>query len=491
MRRSHLLFGGLMAASTAFLLPRTAAAPVNSPAIATRLAPNFVVIVGEAQGWSSGSFAMDDRVPNSRSDFFRTPNLEKLAQSGMRFSDAYAASPRCTPSRAALFTGKSPAQLHMTFVNEGRTGNLDMAGAQVLPPAALTELPTNEITLAELLKPAGYASAHFGKWHVGRANPARHGYDENDGPNNNNGPENTNPNPKEAFALTRRGLSFMAREVAAQRPFYLHLSHYASGHEQDALPATFAAWKARFPGADQRFLGQAASIEDMDTTIGQVLDEIKALGIENNTYVIYTSDHGAQGRNANAPLRAGKGTIWEGGVRVPFIVRGPGIKAGSFSHVRIGGEDLLPTIADLAGVKTWPASVEGGTLKPVLNGADAAQIQRPRPDFVVHFPHYDADSVGPASAIYAGNYKLVRTYNDGARRLFDIETDGGENRDLAQQQAAKTAELDARLSKYLQEIGAQMPTPNPNYDSTKPPPANRRGGRNRGENGDARRNAVR
>ncbi len=477
MKTSHLLVGRLLVGTAALALPRFIAAPVEAapvaPPIADNSAPNFVVIVGEAQGWTSGSFAMDDRMANSRSDFYQTPNLAKLAQRGMRFSNAYAASPRCTPSRAALFTGINPAQLGMTFVGMGP--NNAPNNPKISPAPYLMELPESEVTLPELLKPAGYASAHFGKWHLGKVSPARHGFEENDGPNNNSGPDGGNPNPTQCFALTNHGIDFMARQVAAKKPFYLHLSHYPGGSAQDALPTTMARWQARFPNANRRTLAQAACNEDMDTAIGQVLDKITALGIEKNTYVIYTSDHGAQGRNANEPLRGGKGTIWEGGTRVPFIVSGPDIAANTFSALRASGEDLLPTVADLAGIKSWPARVEGGSLAPILRATPDAQIKRPRASFVVHFPHYDLDETGPASSIYTANYKLVRAYENDGLQLFDLAKDSGETRDLSREQPEKTASLARELADYLREVGAKMPSVGANQNATATQPAERGG----------------
>ncbi len=200
--------------------------------------PNFVFILGEGHGWSSTSVQMDDAVPNSKSELIRTPNLERLAQAGMRFANFYAPSPRCTPSRATFFTGISPAQLHMTFVGEGRgdTGGAD-AGEKVIPPRCVLELPEHTTTIAELLQRAGYATAHLGKWHVGRVTPARHGFDESDGATRNGGPENvSNPHPKQLYGMTERGMDFMTRQVQAGRPFYLQLSHYASRQGGDASP---------------------------------------------------------------------------------------------------------------------------------------------------------------------------------------------------------------------------------------------------------------
>jgi len=433
--------------------------------------PNFVVILGEGAGWSSTSAPMDDTVPDSKSNLLRTPNLARLANEGMRFSRFYAASPRCTPSRAAIFTGKSPAQLHMTFVNDGRRRNVGAepdAGLKMLEPASLTELAAGEITIGDLLKRAGYATAHFGKWHVGRTAPAQHGFEETDGPTGNDGPgRNENPNPDEAFAMTQRGMDFMARAVTAGKPFYLQLSHYPGRRgEADARPETYAAVRQRTSGLDARRVAAAAIIEDMDAAIGAVLKKIDALGIGNNTYVIYTTDHGAIGRNANRPLKGGKGTLYEGGIRVPLIVRGPGVKAGSFSHAPSTDVDLLPTLADLARItEPLPKGLEGGSLAPLLADPARGVVKRPREDLYYHFPHYDQGNEGPASAIISGNDKLIKTYETGALHLYDLSKDDSEQHDLATSEPQKAADLDRRLTAYLQAIGAQMPSINPAFDS--------------------------
>lgn len=406
-------------------------------------APNFVVALGEGHGWSSTSVQMDPAVPESRSATVRTPNLERLAAEGMRFANFYAASPRCTPSRAALFTGKSPAQLHMTFVGEGRKEDVALNG-RLVPPPASTELSTDETTIAELLKTAGYATAHFGKWHCGRVDPKQHGFDESDGPTNNGGPDNVDePHPKQLFGMTTHGCDFMKRQVAAERPFYLQLSHYAS----------------RAGGADAE--------TDIDVAFGNLLQRINELGIASNTFVLFTTDHGTPGRNP--PFAGGKGTVSEGGLRVPFILRGPGIAKGSCSYVRAIGEDIFPTLAGLAGITSaLPQGIEGGSLAAVLHAGGTGIVSRTRDEYVVHFPHYDKDATGPASALWLGEWKLVRVYESGARHLFDLVRDPAERNDLAQAQPERVRELDGRLTTYLEAVHAQMPTTNNAYDPTKP-----------------------
>jgi arylsulfatase A-like enzyme len=352
--------------------------PRRNPSNAAR--PNFVFVLSEAQGWTNSSVQMDVNMSNSRSDFFRTPSLERLAESGIRFSDFYAPSPRCTPSRASFFTGKSPAKLHMTFVSERGPAN-----PRILEPKVLLDMPTEETTIAEVLKTVGYATAHFGKWHVGRLHPSRHGFDESDGATSNGGPDNVqHPNPKQAYAITASGIDFMARQTEAGKPFYLQISHYAARRANDATEKSYRTVLA-WPGAAE----------------GDV---------------IYSSDHGTPGRNR--PLTGGKGTVSEGGLRVPLIISGPGIDKNSSSNVGTSGVDLFPTITALANIEQdLPEGLEGGSLVPLFSRTGKGKVKRDREELVFHFPHYDKDSRGPASVILLGKYKLIRIYESGKRLL--------------------------------------------------------------------------
>ena len=459
----------------------TASACVTSGFAAEKSPPNFLVIMGEAQGWASSSVQMDDAVPSSKSSLAQTPNLEALAKGGTRFANFYAASPRCMPTRVALFTGKSPAALHMTFIGEGKRDDAPEPGRKLLAPRCSLEMPESETTVAEILKGAGYATAHFGKWHAGRTDPRRHGFDESDGATSNVGPGgDPNPNPKQAFSMTERGKDFMERQVRAGKPFYLQISHYAGDGGADARPETYTSVRRRAKAGDERLVESVAMTEDMDETIGSLLAKLESLGVTNRTYVFYTADHGSKGHGANGPLAGGKGTVFEGGLRVPLIVRGPGIGAGVCTHVRASTVDLFPTIAAFAGVRE-PLSrgVEGGNLAPVLAGEPVA-VQRAREDFVVHFPHYDKDDTGPASVLYAGSLKLMRLYEGGALRLFNMESDRSERQDLAKSGSEKAGALDQRLSAYLSEIHAQLPSPNPTYDPSAPEPV-QKGGRRKKE----------
>jgi arylsulfatase A-like enzyme len=273
----------------------------------------------------------------------------------------------------------------------------------------------------------------------------------------------------------------MTRQVEAGKPFYLQLDHYASRQGGDARPEAIATVKSWGGNLSERELAEAAADLDLDIACGMVLKKLDELGIATNTYVIFTTDHGTPGRNP--PLAGGKGTVSEGGLRVPFIMRGPGIQAGACSHVRVIGEDLFPTIAELAHVKEpLPRSVEGGSFASVLTHDGSGSVSRPREEFVVHFPHYDKDAIGPASAIYLGDFKLIRAYETGALKLFNLTNDPGERHDLAREMPDKAKELDQRLSDYLAAVNAQMPKPNPNHDPSKPSDDARdrggRGGRN-------------
>ena len=448
--------------------------------------PNFLVIIGEAQGWASMSAPQDDRNPEgSTSEFILTPNLDRLAQQGIRFSDFYAASPRCTPTRAAFFTGRSPAQLHMTFVGESKKDGTTNPGDRIIGPETSTQLPESIETIGTMLKKQGYATAHFGKWHVGRTDPKLYGFDENDGPNSNGGPENADePNPKQCYAITTLGMDYMTRQVKSKKPFYLQISHYPGKTPKTALPDTLEAVRLRLgTRLDMNRIGMAAGNEEIDKTIGLLLAKLKELGTMENTYILYTADHGSQGANSNGALTNGKGTVWEGGLRVPLIVAGPGIIAGVFSHVRASTVDLLPTITALAGAKDGPEGLEGASLVDLLKRDPNAAPQRQRAELVIHFPHYDKDPIGPASAILFQQYKMIRVFATGERHLFDLSTDIGEQIDLAGSKPGIVEDLDRRMMDYLSAMNAGMPVPNPGFVEGGKTSGDRKGGGGGGKKG--------
>ncbi len=446
---------------------------------ATETRPNFLVIMGEAQGWASMSLPLDDRNPEgSKSDFIRTPNLDALAARGVRFSDFYAASPRCTPTRAALFSGRSPAALHMTFVGESKGEGGVNPGDKVMAPPTTTQLSASVETYGTVLKRAGYATAHFGKWHVGREDPKTNGFDENDGPNSNGGPENVNePNPTQCYATAKLGMDFMTRQVKARKPFLLQISHYPGKSPESATPEMIEAVKKRLNNRiDSNRIGMAAGNEEIDKTIGLVFARLKELDQLENTYILYTADHGAQGGNANGALTKGKGTVWEGGLRVPLLVAGPGVKAGVFSHVRASSVDVMPTILELARIKEVPQGVEGVSLVDVIKRDPNTAPKRAREELVIHFPHYDKDPIGPASAILYQNWKMIRVFETEQRHLFDLSKDVGERNDLAAAKPEIVQTLDNRMMDYIRAVGAGMPKPNPNYVEGGEKSGDRKGG---------------
>ena len=446
--------------------------------------PNFVVIVGEGCGWSGTSVAMDGDRPEACAHATLTPHLKVLQEQGLRSSAFYASSPRCTPSRASIFTGVSPAALKMTYVNEGGSNRREesegSANTRLLPPQPSMELPAEAKTIAQWLKPAGYRSAHFGKWHVGRTTPTKLGFDADDGPNTNQGPNrNSQPNPEEGISITDRGIAFIEAQVKEQRPFYLHLSHYGGGTEEEVTPESMKVVQAL--GSRERRgkeLALKGVVADVDRQIGRLLAKLKELGIAENTYVLFTTDHGTQGHNANPPLSGGKGSLLEGGVRVPFLVRGPGIRPGSQTDVRGISWDLVPTVLELAGVKREGKDmIEGGSLVRVWKGEEGAAVVRPQATIVMHFPHYDLDNGGPMTSIYSGSYKLLRRYETGQDSLYDLDQDLHESNDLAAKEPERAKELAGLMESYLKAVGAQMPVKNEAFDPSKPAPEPRRGGR--------------
>jgi len=452
------------------------------PASATER-PNFVFILSDDQGWTGLSVAMHDALPNSHSDFYRTPHLEQLAEQSMRFTDAYAPAPVCSPTRYSLQTGKSPAQLHWTKASGSMTA---ADGYRMIPPRNVRRIASEETTIGEILQRAGYGTAHYGKWHLSGGGPGRHGYDEHDGDTSNgDAAPFTDPTPVDIFGISKRAGEFKQKHVRLGKPFFIQMSHHALHYPQNALKSTVDFYQNQPPGRMHRDVTRAAITENLDTGVGMIRKKIDELGIADNTYLIYMSDNGAGGGSRAMPIQGGKGSVWEGGIRVPLIIRGPGIQPNSFCHVPVVGFDLFPTFCELAGVaESLPQGIEGGSIVPLLHNADRGAVSRPREELAFHFPHYQSGD-GPHSAIRLADHKLLRFYETDEVRLFDLSQDIGEQRDLSQQTPDKTADLSRRLDEYLVAVSAQMPRPNPDYDPSRPPQS-RRGRRQaaagRGEN---------
>ena len=298
--------------------------------------PNFVIFLTDDQGWTGTSVQMDPANQDSKSDFYLTPRLDSFATESMRFSSAYSSGPNCSPSRISLLTGKSPARLHFTDIPRQRSlRRRSRENNNLLTPVSRININSDEETIPELLKQTheGYVAAHFGKWHIGGGGPGSHGFDVHDGDTCNrdgNGPGLSGP--KDLQGITERAIKFMDDQVAAGAPFYLQLSHYAVHLTADSYPETRDRVAGRSPGEDHTNPDYAAMTEDLDTSFGEILDEIERLGIADRTFVFYMSDNGATLQHdvtTNAPLAFGKTTLFEGGIRVPLFVRGPGITPGS------------------------------------------------------------------------------------------------------------------------------------------------------------------
>ena len=440
--------------------------------------PNFIFMVSDDQGWDGLSVQMHDAVAGSKSDFYQTPNIEKLAQQGMRFSAAYSPAPVCAPTRCSLQTGKSPAKNHWTTVAplQGAAEN-----HKLVPPIHGRNLAMGETTIAEVLQQAGYTTAHYGKWHLGGGGPGNHGYDVHDGnTGNQDAAPHVDPNPVDIFGMSRRANAFMEENTKAGKPFFIQLSYYALHYPQNALASTRQAYKNRLRGRNYREINRAAITEDLDTGVGMIMDQVEKLGIGDHTYLIYMSDNGAGGRGLGV-LRGSKGSLWEGGIRVPLIIQGPGIEPNTFCDERVVGIDLFPTLCELGGVsQPLPAGIEGGSITSLLSGGKGV-VERPREELVFHFPHYQSGD-GPHSAIMLDDYKLIKLYETDKLYLFDLSKDIGEENDLAGRKPEVVAKLHDRLNEYLASVDAQMPQPNPYYDPSWPV-----GGR-RGRNNRRRRN---
>lgn len=436
--------------------------------------PNFLFLLSDDQAWTGLSCQMHPDMPDSRSQYIETPNIANLAEEGMRFSAGYSPASVCAPTRISLQTGKSPAQCHWTKAAGSMT---EADGFKLIPPQNRRGIKPDETTIGELLQSVGYTTAHFGKWHISGGGPEQHGYDESDGDTGNQDAEpHLPPNPVDIFGMGERAMNVMTKSAQAKKPFFIQMSYHALHYPQNAPPELVAKYQKLNPRGNEKEIGRAAMAEALDQGIGQLLEKIEALGIADNTYVIYMSDNGSSTRQT---LRGGKGGVWEGGVRVPLIVRGPGIAPNSWSNQRVVGYDFYPSLCELAGVqKELPNTIEGGSITHLFRGEDKP-VERPREELVFHFPHYQGDT--PHSALLLDNWKIMHFYETGETHLFDLADDIAERRDLAEQKPEIAGAMKQKLFAYLTEIDAQMPLKNPSYDPDNPPSADKmRGGKNGG-----------
>lgn len=427
--------------------------------------PNVLLILADDLSWVGTSVLMDPQRPDSKSDFHSTPALERLAAEGMRFTDAYAPHPNCSPTRLAIQTGKSPARLNMTDIINRNSGQF-YEGLPMIPPQHSNHIPHEETTIAELLKRhrPGYVTAHFGKWHLAGGGPGRHGYDQHSGTTSNAEGGMDVPDPKRTVSVTTRAVDFLKHRQRANEPFFLQVSYYAVHLAIRAFDSTVAEFAAKPAGERHRHPGHAAMTHELDEGVGRLLAALDQLGLADNTYVIFTSDNGSyldagsERVSSNEPLRGQKASTWEGGIRVPLLVRGPGVAAGSVSRVVATGTDLYPTVADMAGLQAeLPPELEGGSLFGVLRNEGKGSVTRWPEGLVWHFPHYQTlKGTKPMSAIRAGHWKLVKFYESGAVKLFDLAADISESQDLSAKKPEVAQRLERRLANYLEEVDAPM-----------------------------------
>lgn len=429
--------------------------------------PNIIFVLTDDLGWTD--------LGCCGSQYYETPNLDRLAAHGMRFTNAYAACTVCSPSRACILTGQYPARLHVTDWIPGHARPFAKLNVPDWTMRLMPELPN----LAKQLKSAGYATASIGKWHLGpeASLPTKVGFDVNiAGDHRGQPPTYFSPYKIETLQdekegeflsdrLTDEALKFI--EQNQSRPFFLYLPHYAVHTPLMAKQAVVEKYKAKTdPTGAHKNPVYAALVESVDDSVGRLLAKLEELKLSENTIVVFTSDNGGLiGPTSNVPLRAGKGSAYEGGVRVPLIVRWPGVtKASSVSNVPVIGADFYPTFLAANGLEQPQESmVDGVDITRVLRGDASA----PRSALYWHYPHYHPGGATPYGAIRDGDWRLVEFFEDNHVELYQLNEDLGETRDLAKTHPEKAAELTQKLHDWRARVGAQMPLMNPGFDPVK------------------------
>lgn len=415
--------------------------------------PNIVFILCDDLGINDlGCYGRKDH---------HTPNLDQLAKQGMRFTSAYCAQPICSPSRAAILTGKAPARLHLTTYLPGRPNGISQ---KVLHPEIQMQVPLSEKMLPRYFKEAGYITAAIGKWHVGGKGfgPLEHGFDVYHAGQANTKPSSTEGGKGE-YDLTAYAEKFI--ETNQSRPFLVYLAHNTPHIPYTAQPFRVEKNSRAFEPV------YAGVIETLDDTIGRLLAKLESLSLAEKTIVIFTSDNGGlhvpEGPHprvtSNAPYRAGKGFVYEGGLRIPLIVRWPGhVLAGAVTDMPIINTDWIPTLLELAG-QSVPAGLDGLSMAGLLTARQPA----PRRKLFWHFPHYTNQGSRPSGALRDGDWMLIEYYDDDGVELYDLSQDIREKQNLTAQHADRVQQMRASLSAWRKEMKAQANTPNPNFDMAK------------------------
>lgn len=422
------------------------------------------------------------------STYYQTPNVDKLAAEGVRFTDAYAACAVCSPTRASILTGKYPARLLLTdWLPSGRW----KPSSKLIEGRKIRGLPLEEYTLAETLRDAGYQTIHIGKWHLGSEPfclPQHHGFDINIAGNAHGAPGqyffpyqgdwaipttplratwNVLPDGKPGEYLTSRltDEAVTIIEKSDDKPFFLYFPHYGV-HTPLEAPEELTKKYERIPQHQQQ--GKpvyAAMVESIDRSVGRVLDALKSAGKTNDTVIIFTSDNGGFYKaTSNAPLRANKGAYYEGGIRVPLIIKWPGLsQPGRVIHEPVITNDLYPTCLAAAGLSMDPHQhMDGENLTPLLHKTETLS----RDSLFWHFPHYNKHpSSHPSSVIRKGHWKLIESFDPATVELYNLAEDLGETCDLAEVEVKRRDSLLRELAAWRQTVGAERMAPNPDFES--------------------------
>ena len=472
---------------TAFCASLTSAAPEGSKSPAASR-PNILFLLADDLGWRD--------LACTGHEHHRTPNIDRLARQGMMFTEAHAAAPICSASRAALLTGKSPARLGYEFVPKFQAGH-QQGPWPMITPEYPTELPPAMPTVATLLKAAGYSTAFAGKWHLNRHQGHYLGWRPGSGPESF-GFETTfddfgshpygygKPGPPsiggDAFppdSLTDKTIGFLKGDHP--KPFlFWHAFYYVHDPFNSRCVDRVAWHQAQLPkGASPKRAQYAAMVETLDHEVGRILDALDASGKSDNTLVIFTSDNGGHPEvSTNGPLRGSKWNLYQGGLRVPLVIRWPGhVAAGSTCAETVIGTDLTATLMEVAGSDTGSAT-DGVSLLPLLRNAEHSTASKER-EFVWHFPFYQPETgyektrketgindfaisqTQPESAIRAGEWKLIHHFETGRDELFNLANDPSESTDLTLTEPDRAAALHQRLFNNLASIGARLPRPKP------------------------------
>jgi arylsulfatase A-like enzyme len=456
-----------------FLLSALAFLLIAGSALADTPRPNIVFVLADDLGWT------DLGCQGSR--YYQSPNIDRLAAGGLRFTSAYTCGPNCQPTRAALMSGQYGPRTGVYTV-----GGIDRFAWQsrpLRPVDNVEKLPLDRVTLGQMMKQAGYATALFGKWHLGqdpKHHPAARGFDEAITSMGKHFDFVTQPKveyPKGAYLadfLTDKAIDFVRRNK--DRPFFLCLHHFAVHAPHEAKTDLIAKFKSKPPVGGHRDPTYAAMVASVDESVGRVVAALDELKLTGNTLVIFTSDNGGVGGYAregikgsditdNAPLRSGKGSLYEGGVRVPFIARWPGkVPEGTTTDHSFISVDLFPTLMELAGGPPPKGQPLDG-VSQVKHFTGGGKEAPERDALYWHFPGYlgspgNTWRTTPAGAIRVGDFKLIEFFEDGRKELYDLKSDLGQNANLAAKQPEKTAELHAKLLAWRKAVNAPMPTPN-------------------------------